>query len=103
MLLAKDYFTILLTTAFFGFGTALQIPALTSLTSKRATVPQGIAMGLSNSFTSLGRIGGPLLGGFIFDINILLPYLSGAAIMGIGFLVSLTGLKGIKMEFESVK
>ena len=34
-------------------------------------------MGLSNSFVSLGRIIGPLLAGYIFDINILMPYLAG--------------------------
>ncbi len=103
MLLARDTFTILLTTAFFGLGTALQVPALTSLTSKRAAVPQGIAMGLSNSFVSLGRIFGPLFGGAIFDINIILPYLGGSAIMGIGFIVSLVSFKGVRMELESVK
>ena len=99
MLLAKDTLTILLTTAFFGFAVALQIPSLSSLTSKRATISQGIAMGLSNSFVSLGRIFGPLFGGYLFDINILLPYLGGSAIMGIGFVVSLVGLKGVKVKF----
>ena len=93
MLLANNTFTILLTTAFFGFGIALQTPALTSLTSKRATMPQGMVMGLSNSFVSLGRIFGPLLGGYIFDINILFPYLGGSVIMAIGFIVSQITLK----------
>ncbi len=98
MLLANNYVTIMLTTAFFGLATALQVPALTALTSKRATIPQGIAMGLSNSFVSLGTIFGPLLGGYIFDINIMLPYLGGSAIMGIGFVMSLITLKGGKVE-----
>lgn len=98
LLLANTYVTILLATAFFALTIALQVPAVTSLTSRRATVPQGIAMGLSNSFISLGRIFGPLVGGYIFDINILLPYISGAAIMGIGFVVSLITLKGTKVE-----
>jgi DHA1 family multidrug resistance protein-like MFS transporter len=98
MLLANNYFTIMLATAFFGLATALQIPALTSLTSKRAMVSQGIAMGLSNSFISLGRIFGPLFGGYIFDINILLPYFGGSTIMCIGFIVSLISLKGIEKK-----
>ena len=98
LLLANNYYTIMLTTAFFGLAITLQIPALASLTSKRATVSQGIAMGLSNSFVSLGRIIGPLLGGFLFDINILLPYLCGAAVMCIGFLVSLATPRGVKVE-----
>jgi DHA1 family multidrug resistance protein-like MFS transporter len=50
-------------------------------------------MGLSNSFTSLGRIAGPLLGGYVFDINIVLPYLIGVGIMGVGFVVSLLVLR----------
>ena len=89
MLLATDYVSILLTTAFFGLTVALQIPALSSLTSRRATGPQGIAMGLSNSFVSLGRIVGPILGGFVLDINLSLPYISGATFMMVAFFVSL--------------
>ncbi len=92
MVLANTFVTILLASAFFGLATALQIPALTSLTSQRSTVPQGVAMGLNEAFVSLGRIVGPLLGGIAFDINISLPYLSGAAIMLIGLLVSFVGI-----------
>jgi DHA1 family multidrug resistance protein-like MFS transporter len=93
LLLANTYITILLATAFFGMAVALQIPALTSLTSRLATVPQGIAMGLSNSFVSLGRIVGPILGGLVLDINLNLPYLSGAGFMLLGFVVSLLWIK----------
>jgi DHA1 family multidrug resistance protein-like MFS transporter len=89
MLLADSYLTILLATAFFGLSVALQVPALTALTSLRATVPQGVAMGLSNSFMSLGRIIGPILGGMLLDINLDLPYLSGGGFMLLGFLISL--------------
>jgi len=38
---------------------------------------------------SLGRIAGPLWAGFAFDMNFDYPYLSGAAILFIGFLISL--------------
>ena len=103
MLLANTYMTILLATAFFALTVALQVPALTSLTSRRATIPQGIAMGLSNSFVSLGRIVGPLFGGYIFDVNIFLPYISGSAIMVIAFIVSLLTLKGAKIDYVGAK
>ena len=89
MLLANTFVTVILTTAFFALAVSIQSPALLSLTSRRATVPQGIAMGLSNSFVSLGRIVGPILGGAVLDIHLSLPYISGAAIMFVGFLVSL--------------
>jgi len=100
MLLANTYIAILLATAFFALTVALQVPALTSLTSQRATVPQGIAMGLSNSFVSLGRIVGPLVGGFLFDLNILFPYLSGIAIMSIGFVASLIAFKEGSRKYQ---
>jgi len=102
MLLANTYMTILLATAFFALTVALQIPALTSLTSRRATVPQGIAMGLSNSFVSLGRIVGPILGGMVLDINLNLPYISGAGFMLLGFLFSMLWIKPTKPQTESV-
>jgi DHA1 family multidrug resistance protein-like MFS transporter len=92
MVLANTFVTILLASAFFGLATALQIPALTSLTSQRATVSQGVAMGLNEAFVSLGRIIGPLIGGITFDMNLNLPYLSGAAVLLVGFLVSIFGV-----------
>lgn len=92
MFAANNYLSILLTTAFFAMMTALQVPALTSLTSRRATIPQGIAMGLSNSFISLGRIVGPIWGGLALDLYTGLPYLSGALVMLLGFIVSLVWL-----------
>jgi DHA1 family multidrug resistance protein-like MFS transporter len=102
MLLANTYITILLATAFFALTVALQVPALTSLTSRRATVPQGIAMGLSNSFVSLGRIVGPILGGLVLDINLNLPYLSGAVFMLLGFIVSLLLIQPEKVQQKVV-
>jgi DHA1 family multidrug resistance protein-like MFS transporter len=101
MLLANTYMTILLATAFFALTVALQVPALTSLTSRHATVPQGIAMGLSNSFVSLGRIFGPILGGLVLDINLSLPYLSGAMIMLVGFAFSLFSIKSEKQVVQT--
>jgi DHA1 family multidrug resistance protein-like MFS transporter len=90
MLLAGDLVSILAATAFFGIAVALQVPPLTSLTSQQATLSQGITMGLSNAFISLGRIVGPLVAGVIFDVNIMLPYLVGAGVMLVGVAISLT-------------
>jgi DHA1 family multidrug resistance protein-like MFS transporter len=93
MALADTFTLVLVTTAFFALIVSIQSPALLSLTSRRATVPQGITMGLSNSFVSLGRIFGPILGGTMLDIKLILPYLSGAAIMLVAFLLSLTTIR----------
>jgi DHA1 family multidrug resistance protein-like MFS transporter len=46
-------------------------------------------MGLNSAFISLGQIAGPLWAGFVFDINVNLPYISGAVILLAGFVISL--------------
>lgn len=89
MLLAVDFVTVVLTVGFFIVGNAMLRPAVSSLTSKRATGGQGVAMGLNNSFMSLGRIVGPVWAGFLFDINISYPYLSGGIVMLVGFILCL--------------
>jgi DHA1 family multidrug resistance protein-like MFS transporter len=94
MLQARSFTAVLLTVGFFIVSNAMLRPAVSSLTSKRATGGQGVAMGLNNSFMSLGRIIGPMWAGFVYDINLTYPYYSGAVIMLIGFVMSLVWLKG---------
>ena len=89
LLLSNSFVTVLLTTCLFTLPVALLRPAVISLTSKQAGTRQGMAMGLNGSFTSLGRIVGPTWAGFAFDVNYRFPYLSGAVILFIGFLISL--------------
>jgi len=92
MLLADTFPTVSLTVCFFVLSNALLRPVVASLTSKRATSGQGVAMGMNNSFMSLGRIIGPIWAGFIFDVNFNLPYISGAIIMLAGFVASMRWL-----------
>ncbi|MBK8933295.1 MAG: MFS transporter [Chloroflexi bacterium] len=87
MLLAFNMATVLLTVGFFVLSNSMLRPAVSSLTSRRATGGQGIAMGLNNSFMSLGRIAGPVLAGFLFDVNIHFPYVIGALVMMLGFVL----------------
>lgn len=92
MLQARSLFTVAATVFFFVLSNAMLNPSVSSLISKRAATSQGVAMGLNNSFLSLGRVVGPLWAGFAFDLNLSLPYLTGAAIMLAGFLVSMVWL-----------
>jgi DHA1 family multidrug resistance protein-like MFS transporter len=78
---------------FFILSNAMLNPSVSSLISQRATIKQGMAMGLNNSFQSLGRMTGPLWAGFIFDVDIRLPYLTGAVILLFGFIYALAALK----------
>lgn len=89
LLTARDYPGVLLTTGIYTLAHTLLRPVVQSLTSKRAPAGQGTAMGLNNAFISLGQIAGPLWAGFVFDIDVSLPYISGAAILLVGFVVSL--------------
>ncbi len=98
LLLANTYITILLATAFFILSKTLLRPALLSLTSKRAVAGQGVAMGLGNSFMSLGRILGPIWAGWIFDVNFNYPYLTGSLILLLGFLISLATVGEVKLQ-----
>lgn len=93
LLFAQAYWAVLFTAGLFVLITAFFRPAVHSLTSQRATVGQGSAMGLSNSFVSLGRVVGPLWAGAVFDLNPSLPYLSGAVILFIVFGLSWLWLK----------
>lgn len=92
MLTATTYVSVLATVGIFVLCNTMLRPAVSSLTSRRATTGQGVAMGLNNSFMSLGRIIGPIWAGAIFDVDIHYPYLTGAAIMAIGFVVAMIWL-----------
>jgi DHA1 family multidrug resistance protein-like MFS transporter len=93
LLLANTYATVLLTTGIFTCSITFLRPSIHSLTSKRTSIGQGTSMGLSNSFVSLGRVTGPLFAGIMFDINPNYPYLSGALILCMVFIVSLVWVK----------
>ncbi|HEX6034391.1 MAG TPA: MFS transporter [Anaerolineales bacterium] len=86
---AVDYITTLFALGFFILLLALIGPALNSYISNFAGEHQGTVMGLNSAMTSLGRVVGPLWGGYIYDINIKYPFFSGAATLLLGLLVSL--------------
>jgi len=89
MVVATEFGWVLATSAFFVFSNSMLRPGVASLTSKRAHIGHGAAMGLSNAFMSLGRIIGPLWAGNVLDINLNYPFITGAAIMLFAFIASL--------------
>jgi DHA1 family multidrug resistance protein-like MFS transporter len=90
---AWNYLTTLLALGFFILALALIGPALNSYISNFAGEHQGTVMGLNSAFTSLGKVVGPLWGGYIYDINLEYPFYSGAATLLIGLLVSAIGFQ----------
>jgi len=89
MLAAGNMAGVLVTTAVFILSNAMLRPAVSSLISQRTNQGQGIAMGLNNAFMSLGRVAGPLWAGSMIDVNLSLPFLTGAFIMLLGFAFSM--------------
>jgi DHA1 family multidrug resistance protein-like MFS transporter len=83
---------VIATTLFFNLSNALLRPTVSALTSRRAVMGQGVAMGLHNAFMSLGRVVGPAWAGLVFDVNLNLPYLSGAVVLFAGFIISVVWL-----------
>ncbi|MBN1640691.1 MAG: MFS transporter [Anaerolineae bacterium] len=93
LLMAQQYPLVLLATGLFVLSKTLLRTAVLSLISKRTSAGQGASMGLGNSFISLGRIVGPIWAGFIYDVDLSYPYMSGAAVMFAGFLVALAWIR----------
>ena len=93
MSLAVNYGTTLLALGFFTLALALIGPALNAHISRFAGERQGTVMGLNSAATSLGRVIGPLWAGYLYEINIEFPYMSGAAALALGLLVSWFGLQ----------
>ncbi len=82
LLYTYDMVSIIVVMVVMGIGNAAMRPAVNSLVSKRtAASDQGKMMGVVNSYNSLGRIFGPLLGGFVFDVlGYQWPYILGAVV-----------------------
>lgn len=81
----SSFLAVLAVTCFIFLAFDLLRPALTTFLSKAAEKEQGFVAGMNSTYTSLGNIGGPAMGGILFDVNIHYPYLFAAVIMVIGF------------------
>ncbi len=88
MLLARDDLTVLLAAGFFALSSSFLQPLVSSLTSRLTRLGQGATMGVSNSFMSMGRAIGPLSAGALFDLDTSYPFLAGALVMLIAFVVA---------------
>lgn len=84
---------MVLFSAIFNVGNALLRPSVASLISQRAETGQGVAMGLENSFMSLGRAVGPIWAGSIYDVHMTWPFWSGAILQAIALAISYFYLK----------
>lgn len=84
----SGFIAVLVVTSFIFLAFDLLRPALTSYLSKTAEKEQGFIAGMNSTYTSLGTIVGPALGGILFDVDINYPYLFAAVIMFIGLIIT---------------
>ncbi|MCB0064846.1 MAG: MFS transporter, partial [Caldilineaceae bacterium] len=85
LLFTYDMLSVAVVMSVMGIGNAALRPAVNSLASKRSSADQqGAVMGIVNSYNSLGRIFGPILGGFIFDLmGYQWPYIVGGIVFAL--------------------
>ncbi len=95
---STNAFLLFLTSAIFSIGNTLLTPSSTSLVSKNATGAQGAVLGVMQSFGSLGRIFGPMVGGILYDIHMNVPYSLGAVLLLLVLL--LTGSKIARFDTD---
>lgn len=79
---------VLITAAVLHTGLSLMSPSSSALVTKNTLDGQGASLGLMQSFGSLGRIIGPVIGGVLYDLNISVPYIAGTAVLLVMMLYS---------------
>jgi len=89
-LLSSDRGILYFTTVIFNVGISLLGPSSSSLVTKKTTGGQGASLGLMQSFGSLGRILGPVVGGALYAFNLNAPYALGS------FVLLLLGVLAVK-------
>ena len=73
--------------AVMGIAHGVQRPAISSGISKGAGSAQGAALGLMSSFDSLARVLGPLLAGFLYTMQLSLPFYASALALIAGAII----------------
>src|SRR5699024_9609657 len=88
MTTVQSYVSILLVTFVLFVGFDLIRPAVTSYLSKVAGNEQGFVGGMNSMFTSIGNVGGPVIGGILFDIDLDYPFYFAAICLVLGVVLS---------------
>jgi len=86
--------TLMIALGALAIGMGLNSPSLSSMVSRLSDPgDQGGVLGLAQSLASLGRVVGPVWGGFLFDrFGITVPYIGAATLMMVAFAVALGSL-----------
>lgn len=89
ILIVDSFTTAAIYLTIFGIGNGVIRPSVSALLTKTSLAGHGSTTGLLSSFDSLGRIAGPPLGGWLFNMAIGLPYISGIVLSVLAFMLYL--------------
>jgi MFS family permease len=79
---ARAYGLMLVNAVIMACGTGIYNPSNMALLSKSADADeQGAVLGLNQSLAALGRVLGPAISGFLFEMSPTIPFWVGACIM----------------------
>ncbi|MDR2023796.1 MAG: MFS transporter [Hungatella sp.] len=80
MMLSTGFFSAMLILALLAVSIALTIPTLNASLSRMAEQNKGTVMGIGTTVGNLSKVIGPLLFGYLYEVNIELPYVIGGTI-----------------------
>lgn len=98
MTMVEAYLSILLISCIVFVGFDLIRPAITSYLSKIAGNEQGFVGGMNSSFTSIGNIFGPIMGGILFDIDLNYPFYFATIVIVIGVFIAYVWKANVMVE-----
>lgn len=96
----SSYVAIMVVTSIVFFACDILRPAVTSLLSKMARDNQGFVAGMNSTYTSLGIIAGPAIGGYLFDMNINTPYIFASIVLLAALMISVIWSRKVKQQTE---
>ncbi|MFC3749056.1 MFS transporter [Paenibacillus sp. GCM10012306] len=89
----NSYWAIITVTFIVFLAMDILRPAVSTQLSKMAGDSQGFVAGMNSAYTSLGNIAGPIVAGYLFDININFPYAVAALVLAVSFILSVGSSK----------
>ncbi|OXS80002.1 MFS transporter [Domibacillus enclensis] len=101
ILFATGFVSVLAISAVFFTAASLLRPSINTTISKMAGNEQGFAAGMNNAYMSIGNMIGPALAGTLFDINMGLPYVFGAVIIGVTLFICIRWARGKRHQVAS--
>lgn len=80
-------------------GYSISLPVLQNIVAMKADVKQkNLVMGFYNATKSLGSIAGSLIAGFIYSLDVKMPFIVTAIVYGVGIIAGIIYLKCKKMD-----